>query len=182
MRKFFVLMFLLAFLAVGQAAFAQSGKIGVIAVDEILSRSESGSRAQSELKSKFEAREKEIAKQDEALKKMQEDIKGKSVALKAEAQNSKQSEFEAKVAQFREAYGKLAQDEQNEQQRLVTPMLNALKQVVNDYGKKNGFQVILERSNVLYSSDAIDLTNDIVKEFDSAWNKGGSSAGSSSKK
>ena len=86
----------LAVLVMPVAAFAQ-GKIGIINLDDALSNSSAGKAALSGLKSKFESREKSIAAQGEDLKKMQDELQKKSVALSQDAMKSKAADFEGKT-------------------------------------------------------------------------------------
>jgi len=39
-------------------------------------------------------------------------------------------------------------------------------QVVRDYGKKNGYDLILPKSNAIYAGPALDVTDDITKQLD----------------
>lgn len=39
-------------------------------------------------------------------------------------------------------------------------------QVVRDYGKKNGYDLILPKSNAIYTGPALDVTADITKQLD----------------
>jgi Skp family chaperone for outer membrane proteins len=37
---------------------------------------------------------------------------------------------------------------------------------VRDYGKKNGYDLILPKSNMIYAGEALDVTADITKLLD----------------
>jgi outer membrane protein len=93
LRAFIVM----ALLAIPVAAQAQ-GKIGVVNLDDALGNSSAGKAAFSQLKSRFESREKALASQGEELKRMQNDLQKASVALSADAKKSKAAEFETKPA------------------------------------------------------------------------------------
>ena len=74
----------LAVLVMPVAAHAQ-GKIGIINLDDALSNSSAGKSALGSLKSRFESREKALAAQGDDLKRMQDELQKKSVALSQDA-------------------------------------------------------------------------------------------------
>jgi outer membrane protein len=155
----------LAFLVVPMTAFAQ-GKIGIINLDDALSNSSAGKSALSGLKSRFESREKAIAAQGEDLKKMQDELQKKSVALSQDAMKSKAADFEAKARKYLEDRNKLQQEEQQAQQGVLQPLLNRLQKVVSEYAAKNGYSIILEARSVPYYDPKMDVTAEIRSQFD----------------
>ena len=161
MRTFIVL----AVLVMPVAAFAQ-GKIGIINLDDALSNSSAGKSALSGLKTRFESREKALATQGEDLKKLQDELQKKSVALSQDAMKAKAADFEAKARKYMEDRNKLQQEEQQSQQTVLQPLLSRLQKVVSDYAAKNGFTVILESRSVPYFDPKLDVTAAIQAEFD----------------
>lgn len=155
----------LAVLVVPMTAFAQ-GKIGIINLDDALSNSSAGKSALSGLKSRFESREKALAAQGEDLKKMQDELQKKSVALSQDAMKSKAADFEAKARKYLEDRNKLQQEEQQAQQGVLQPLLNRLQKVVSDYAAKNGYSIILEARSVPYYDPKMDVTSAIRSQFD----------------
>ncbi|MEA4855516.1 MAG: OmpH family outer membrane protein [Solidesulfovibrio sp.] len=155
----------LAFLVVPMTAFAQ-GKIGIINLDDALSNSSQGKSALSGLKTKFESREKALAAQGEDLKKMQDELQKKSVALSQDAMKSKAADFENKARKYIEDRNKLQQEEQQAQQSVLQPLLSRLQKIVTEYASKNGYTVILEARSVPYYDPSMDVTAAIQAQFD----------------
>ncbi len=161
LRAFIVM----ALLAIPVAAQAQ-GKIGVVNLDDALGNSSAGKAAFSQLKSRFESREKALASQGEELKRMQNDLQKASVALSADAKKSKAAEFENKARKYFEDQKQLQQEEQQAQQSVLQPLLNRLQKVLTDYASKNGYSVIMEARSVPYFDAKLDMTKAIQQEFD----------------
>lgn len=155
----------LAVLVVPMTAFAQ-GKIGIINLDDALSNSSAGKSALSGLKTKFESREKAIASQGEELKKMQDELQKKSVALSQDAMKTKAADFEVKARKYLDDRNKLQQEEQQAQQGVLQPLLNRLQKVVSDYATQNGFTLILEARSVPFFDPKMDVTAAIQGQFD----------------
>ncbi|MFZ5811394.1 MAG: OmpH family outer membrane protein [Thermodesulfobacteriota bacterium] len=162
---FRTLCILAALVALPMTAAAQ-GKVAVVNLDEALANSQAGKAALSQLKTKFEAREKSLAQQGEELKKLQEDLQKKSVALSQDAMKSQVADFEGKAKKYMEERNKLQQEEQTSQQQILQPLLTRLQKVMTDFAKKGGYSVILEARSVPYFDSALDVTDAIRQEFD----------------
>ncbi len=162
---FRTLCILAALVALPMTAAAQ-GKVAVVNLDEALANSQAGKAALSQLKTKFEAREKSLAQQGEELKKLQEDLQKKSVALSQDAMKSQVADFEGKAKKYMDERNKLQQEEQTSQQQILQPLLTRLQKVMTDFAKKGGYSVILEARSVPYFDAALDVTDAIRQEFD----------------
>jgi outer membrane protein len=155
----------LAVLMVPVTALAQS-KIGVVNLDDALGNSSAGKAAVSQLKSRFESREKALAAQGEDLKRMQDELQKAGVALSQDAKKSKAADFENKARKYFDDQKKLQQEEQQAQQSVLQPLLNRLQKVLTDYASKNGFAVIMEARSVPFFDPKMDVTKAIQQEFD----------------
>ena len=143
------------------------GKIGVVNLDDALGNSSAGKAAFSQLKSRFESREKALASQGEELKRMQNDLQKASVALSADAKKRQGGRFsKTKPASTSRIRSSCQQEEQQAQQSVLQPLLNRLQKVLTDYASKNGYSVIMEARSVPYFDAKLDMTKAIQQEFD----------------
>jgi len=53
-----------------------------------------------------------------------------------------------------------------EKNRLDQKVVSDFYQVVRDYAKKNGYDLIFPKSNMIYAGPALDVTADITKLLD----------------
>ncbi len=146
---------------------AESQKIGVMNLQKILLESAAGRKA----KDVFEKRTNELqvkfkAEQD-ALLALQSEIEKKSSAWSKDKTGEKVRQL--KTGQ-RELQVK-SEDAQLELRQLqdqeLEPILKMLQTVVNSYGQKNGFSVILDsKVAVLYADPSMDVSDAVRKELD----------------
>lgn len=148
-------------------------KVGVVSADDVMANSEVGKRTMADFAAKVEAKQKELARQGDDLKHQDAEFRKKSVTMSAEARAKEQGVLETKVKKFMEDQNAAQQQMGREQQRLMEPLLKTFQQVVNDYAKKNGFSLIIEKRMVYYAAGGVDITAEITKEFESAARKGG---------
>ena len=164
---------LLACLVVAMPAMARAAdKIGVVSSDEVVQNSDAGKRAMQELQSKAESKQKELTRQSEDLKKMDEDFRKKSVTLSPEAKQKAQADIEVKFKKMMDDQNNFNQQMNQEQARVLEPLFKVFQQVVGDYAKKNGYSMIIEKRAVHFSASGTDLTADITKDFDAAAKRG----------
>ena len=144
-------------------------KVGVMNVQKVLVNSVSGKVAKEkfdqkmgDLQSKFKAEEQELVD-------MQGEIEKKSSAWSEETKQLKVREFQKKRRELQEKSEDARFELKTLQDKELAPILKALEGVVDTYGKNNGFTLILDsKAGVIYFSDAVDITDQLVKELDAA--------------
>lgn len=166
MRKGFALALVLVILS-ASICFAAGTKIGVINGLTILNKSEAGLKAKEQLEGKYKNMKKDLDKQEADLEKLRADIQKQEMVLSQEAKNSKTEEFRKKIRDFQDAYRAYQQKLKAEEESLYKPILEQVKKVVEEYGKKNGYILILDRmsTGVVFLDSSIDITEEITVEL-----------------
>ncbi|WP_243358876.1 OmpH family outer membrane protein [Fundidesulfovibrio terrae] len=147
-------------------------KIGVVNSQDVVMNSEAGKRAMQELQNKANAKQQELTRQSDELKKMDENFRKQSVTLSAEAKAKMQSEMETKFKKMMDDQNTFNQQMGQEQTKVLEPLMKVFDQVVAEYAKKNGFSMIVERRAVLFVGSGLDVTADITKDFEAAAKRG----------
>lgn len=163
------LVFLACLLAMAIAApslaFAQA-KIGVVNMEEAVNNTKAGKRAQAELKRKVERYEKDLKDQRERIQKMQKELENAGMLLKPEAKLSKQREYERLVREFQDKQRDANQDMNVAQREVFKPILQKMKSIIEDIGKKGGYVLITETRAVLYAPNSADITKQVIAAYD----------------
>jgi len=164
---------LLACAIMAMPVLAQAAdKIGVVNSQDVVMNSDAGKRAMQDLQSKADAKQRELTRQSDELKKMDENFRKQSVTLSAEARAKMQGEMETKFKKMMDDQNNFNQQMGQEQSKVLEPLMKVFDQVVADYAKKNGFNLIVERRAVLFVGSGMDVTADITKEFEAAAKRG----------
>lgn len=147
-------------------------KIGVMNIQKVLLDSVAGKAA----KTKFEAKAKELKgkfqAEETALTAKQEEIEKKSSAWSAEKKESEIRDFQKKGREFQVKTEDARFELKQLQDKELEPILKTLQTIVEDYGKKNGYTVILDsKIGVLYNSPTVDVSADLTKALDQAMKK-----------
>jgi len=164
---------LLATVILAMPVLAQAAdKIGVVNSQDVVMNSEAGKRAMQDLQNKANAKQQELTRQSDELKKMDENFRKQSVTLSAEAKAKMQGEMEAKFKKMMDDQNTFNQQMGQEQSKMLEPLMKVFDQVVADYAKKNGYSMIVERRAVLFVGSGLDVTTDITKDFEAAAKRG----------
>lgn len=159
---FLAIVFVLLF----QTAAIAESKIGAFSVQAVLMNCDYGKALGAKLKAKFEPMQKELEREQAAIQKLESDLKNQDMALKLDAKQDKQREFRRRVRDHQDSVVAFRQKFQVETQQGQQPVLERIIRVANEYGKANGYTMIVEMQNVvLYLNDAADITDEIVAEL-----------------
>lgn len=169
------------FFAGSVAAFAQapaagpaaSGKVGVLNVQGAIANTAEGKQASAELQSQFAPRQTEL----QNLQKQIEDIRqrlqtgGDKLSQEEQARLQRQGETLTKQAQRKqEDYNDDVQAALGEVRDRIG---RKLVDILDRYARENGYVAIFDSSSqaspIIYASNQIDVTPDIVKLYDQAY-------------
>lgn len=152
----------------GSAAAADL-KVGVMNVQQVLVNSVSGKAAKEKFDDKMQNLQAKFKTEEQELVDMQKEIEKKSSAWSEETKQLKVREFQKKRRELQEKSDDARFELKTLQDSELAPILKALEGVVASFGEKNGFTVILDsKAGVIYFSEAVDITDQLVKELDTA--------------
>jgi outer membrane protein len=145
-------------------------KVAVMNQQVVIELSKAGKRALEELKAYSMTRQKIINADDQELKELQQTIQdGK---LTDSAKQEKQGQFQAKLDAYQRRLADFNREIQQKQREMVAEYSKKVQAAAQAVGEKNGFVAIIDKGNeammkiVLYHQPALDLTDQVVKEFD----------------
>jgi outer membrane protein len=88
------------------------------------------------------------------------------------AKQEKQSQFQAKLEAYQRRLADFNREIQQKQREMVVEYAKKVQAAAQVVGEKNGYIAVIDKGNeaaikiVLYHQPALDLTDQVVKEFD----------------
>jgi outer membrane protein len=171
----------LAALLLMPAAWAQSNaahaadapsqvKIGVINVQVAITGTAEGKQAAAELQSQFAPRQSEL----QNLQKQIEDLQTRMRTTANTLSDDEKARLAREYDQMTRALQRKNQDYQDDtteaQQEVVNRIGRKLVDVLDKYSRENGYTVVLDTSAqqtpVIFASNQIDVTQDIIRLYD----------------
>jgi outer membrane protein len=154
------------------ATVANEVKIGSVDLPQVAEKSEAGTKAMATLKGMYDKFQVTLKKKEQELDKLKAALQGKS--LTAEKRDAKEKQFQKKFGEYQQ-FGKNAQQEFAQKQgELSKKIKDDLDKVVKDYGRNNGYAIIINKEGLVYNDskyDVKDLTDEIIKIINGAGKK-----------
>ena len=148
-------------------ARAEAQKIGVMNVQKVLLDSTAGKNAKEIFEKRTNELQEKFQAEQEALVALQEEIEKKSSAWSKDKKGEKIRELQMGQREMQVKSEDAQLELRQLQDKELEPILKMLQTVVNSYGQKNGFSVILDsKVAVLYADPSMDVSEDITKELD----------------
>lgn len=151
---------------------AESVKVGVVDQQAILERSKAGKRALEGLKEFSTARQRIVAADDEELKRIESELKKEDPSVSDAVKREKQEQFRVKFESYQRRLQDFNREIQTKQKQLVEEYQKKIDQAAAAVAEKNGLAAVLDRGSentlriVIYAQDSLDITDQVVKEFD----------------
>jgi outer membrane protein len=153
------------------AAKKKSFRVGVIDPQAVIEKSKAGSRALAGLKEHAQARETVMKNDQKELEKLQEELQASKDKLSAEEQKRKQERFSQRFQEWQKRGQEFQAELGQKQKELVQEYMKKIQEATSIVAKRHGFDVVIDKGSestlkiVLYHRDGLDLTNEVVKEF-----------------
>jgi outer membrane protein len=149
-------------------AFAQERiKIGFIDIQRIIAESQAGKKAKDRFQAQVKKAEADVQKERQDLERLKGDLDKKGPLLKEEERRNLEADFQKRSVSLQRTMGDYQQDLQRKNNEMMAEILKELEQVVTEIGKAEKFTLILERSQILYSDQATDITSRVIEVYNS---------------
>jgi outer membrane protein len=166
MKKFFLT---IAAVTLAAPMFAQGApqRVAVVDVQRVLTTSNSGKAAYERLKKMQEDRIAKAKSMDEEARKLDADIAAKRISLSED----KLAEMGKQLADKKIVMQRFAQDADREvgeaRDKALAELEVKIKPVIDGIGKEMGLAAIFNKfeSGLVYASDAIDVTDAVIKRL-----------------
>jgi outer membrane protein len=172
LRRLFFLMILASVLLLSPHVQAADFKMGVVDPQSVLEKSKAGKRALDGLKEYVSIRQKLLAKDEEDLRNQERQLKEQASKWSDTEKKEKEAQFRTKVQDFQKRAQDFNQELQKKQKELVDEYMKKISVATQTVAEKGGVALVVDKGSeqtvkiVIYNKDTIDLTDQVVKEFD----------------
>ena len=152
------------------APTVQAGvRVGIINIQRAIVESTEGKKAAEDLTKRFTPKRSDLEKKREELAKLQKQLEDGKNTLSDEARANLIREIERKTKDFNRDNEDANSDFQQAEAQLINTIGTKVMRVLDEYARKNGYDVILDisaqQSNVLWATNRIDITDEIIGAF-----------------
>ena len=162
-------------LVLGMAAMAHAqtpAKVAIIHVQNAILQTKDGQKAASELQGRFAPKKAGLEKKQADIAALQDTLRKGSATMSEEAKAKLMRDIDANNKSLQRDTEDAQADLDAEQGKIMQELGNKVMAVLEKYATANGYALVLDVSNpqtpVLWASQTIDITGDIVKLYDQA--------------
>lgn len=154
------------------ALAADAFKMGVIDPQEVLEKSKAGKRSLDALKEYARTRQKVLSTDEEELKALEAKLKEQAPKASDQDKRAMEEQFRAKIQHYQKQAQEFNQDLQSKQKEIVDDYMKRIAVATKAVAERNGYSLVVDKGSeqtlriVIYSKDAIDVTDQVIKEFD----------------
>ena len=147
-------------------------KMGVVDPQSVLEKSKAGKRALEGLKEYVGTRQKLLAKDEEDLRNTEKQLKEQAPKLTDTERKEKEGQFRTRVQDFQKRAQEFNMELQKKQKELVDEYMKKISASTQAVAEKGGVSIVVDKGSeqtvkiVIYNKDTIDLTEQVIKEFD----------------
>ena len=145
-------------LGYGQATVPAQPKIAIIDIENTLSTTPAGKRANEEFEKIRKGKQAELDKKQNELKKQGQDLEKQRAVLKEEVFKQKRDELQKKILELNETYMKLEKELATDRTKLIQKLLKQAEPLIKELAKKEGVHLIIDQSATIWADPAVDLT------------------------
>jgi outer membrane protein len=155
------------------AGSVASGKVGVVDVRSAIVTTAEGKQASAELQSKFAPRQTELENMNKTINDIRQRLQAGASTLSPEEQARLQRQGEVLARQLERKQTEYQEDVNAEQGDVIDRIGRKMIDVLDRYARENGFVAVFDssaqNSNLIYKSNQIDVTQEIVRLYDQAY-------------
>ena len=161
------LVFVLLALMPGIASAQDRVKIGFLDVQRVISESQAGKRARDRFQAEVKKAEADALRDKTEIERLKSDFDKKGPLMKEEERRGLEADLEKRFINYQRSVTDTQQVLQKKDREMTNDILKDLERIVGEVGKADKFTLILERSQILYSDQGIDITNRVIEAFNS---------------
>ena len=165
--------FSLVALSAGSAAVAQTAagpKVAVIEIQAAIFQTKDGQKALADLQAKFNPVKAKLETQRTEIAGKEDSLRKGANTMSDEARGKLQREIEDQTKRLNRATDDANADLEQDNQKLMNELGGKMMAIINKYATEKGFVLVLDVSAqntpVLWASNTIDITRDIIAAYD----------------
>ena len=143
-----------------------AGKSAFINSKLLLEKSPQAIAANDRLQKQFGDRDQSLRKLAQDIQKMEKTFQNDSAIMSDEQKKKAEDNIIQNKRRFQFEQQSLKEDLQARQRELLQELQASIRDVIQAYGEANGYDFIFTDASIAYASEAVDITDEIIKELE----------------
>lgn len=143
-------------------AIAGAQTVGYVTMNRILEDSPQAEQAMRELEEEFSPRDSELVAEREELQRLRDRLEREGDMMDPSERAALEREFSARSREFRRAQESFSEDLNVRRNEELSRLQRRINDAIAELARERDIDVILTERNVLYASDRVDITDDVL--------------------
>ncbi|HVT94145.1 MAG TPA: OmpH family outer membrane protein [Bryobacteraceae bacterium] len=154
----------------GASFLAAQTKVGIINIQGAISSTRDGKKAGADLDTKFAPRRKEVEDAQNEIKNLRDQLQKGENTMSESSKQQIARDIDTKTKRLNRTMEDAQAELQQDEQKALQTIYQRMQVVLDKYAKDHGYSLILDVSSqqtpVLFASNGIDVTKDIIDLYD----------------
>lgn len=166
-RNMFLALTLCLFGLSGIVYGAEVQKIGVIDLQKIIDKSNSGKRSSVEIKGQGKKMEQILKKRGAEIEELRKSLDQKALVMSNEAREAKEQDLRVKIDDLKSLQRRYQDVLRDLNISLSKKITEDVFEIVEGIGRRAGYSLIIDRraGGIVYAPNAIDITDKVIEEY-----------------
>jgi len=175
--KYFIYIISFVLLFISATAIADGGyvckdsclKIAYVDLDRAINEVSDGRDVKNRLKSEFRSRQKKLDKMKVSLGDLKQAIDKRRPTVSSLEIQSMEKDYRVKFFELQQMLYSYREEMAGREEALTSKIFSRVKKIVGNISRAEGYDIVLEKSQdlILYTKKEIDITNRVIKAYDS---------------
>ncbi len=151
-------------------------KIAYVDIQRALNECNAGKRARSNIRSEAERVQARLQREQAEAQALKDELDKKGMLMPPDQRQNLEDELAKKARSFQDDVKNERDELHQKDNEATTAIVRDLAAVVRQLGEKGGYTVVMEKGGLLWAIPSADITDEVIRSYDSMNVKAGSLA------
>lgn len=152
----------------GASSASDAVKVGYVDFNKVQMESRAGKEAVKTIEKMFNDKQAQLDQRQDEVEGLMKELEKQSSFLAADVKKQKEDKLQKQYKELQRFKADAEEDLNKKKAEIARQMAQEVSSIIATYGKQEGYTLILDRAVVLYAPDAVDITDKIIKAYDTA--------------
>ncbi|SRR5579883_1427152 len=173
-RLRFVVALIVLFGSIANAAASAELKVAFVDMQRALNDSNAGKKAKNDFRSEISRLQSRLQRQQQEVQSLKDELDRKGPLMRDDERRNLQDDYTRKLRDFERSYKDSKDELQQKDNEVTGAIIRDLAYVVRNLGERDGYTVILEKGSLLWAAPSIDITDEVIREYNASGGRIGS--------
>jgi outer membrane protein len=151
-------------------------KIAYVDIQRALNECSNGKRARSNIRAEAERAQARLQREQSEAQALKDELDKKGMLMQPDQRQNLEDELAKKTRVFEDDVKNERDELHHKDNEATAAIVRDLATVVRELGEKNGYTVVMEKGGLLWGIPSADITQEVIRSYDSMNVKAGSLA------